>query len=91
MSTELARQLRATGAMLLHETGMTQAELAEALGVSQAQIGRRRSGATPWGIDDCVLLAACFDIDVMDLLAGPSPACHAVQQAQPSPGTPAPN
>ncbi|MBT3078350.1 MULTISPECIES: helix-turn-helix transcriptional regulator [Streptomyces] len=80
MDTSLAHRLRATVATLLHETGESQAGLAEAIRVSQAQVSRRQNGAAPWGLDDCDLLAAHFGIDVMDLLAGPSPAFQALQR-----------
>lgn len=82
MDTSLAHRLRATVATLLHETGESQAGLADAIRVSQAQVSRRQKGAAPWGLDDCDLLAAHFGIDVMDLLAGPSPAFQALQQAR---------
>ncbi|MFJ6438297.1 hypothetical protein [Streptomyces sp. NPDC091416] len=47
--------------------------------MSQAQVSRRQSGTAAWGLDDCDALAAHFGIDVMDLLAGPSPAFQALQ------------
>ncbi|MFI7368204.1 XRE family transcriptional regulator [Streptomyces sp. NPDC050149] len=82
MYTSLAHRLRATVATLLHETGESQAGLADAICVSQAQVSRRQSGAASWGLDDCDALAEHFGIDVMDLLAGPSPAFHALQLAR---------
>ncbi|MFD5123618.1 helix-turn-helix transcriptional regulator [Streptomyces sp. NPDC058385] len=82
MDTSLAHQLRATVATLLHETGKSQAELADAIGVSPAQVSRRQSGSAAWSLDDCDALAAHFGIDVMDLLAGPSPAFQALQRVR---------
>lgn len=78
VDTSLAHQLRATVATLLHETGESQAGLADAIGLSHTQVSRRQSGTAPWSLDDCDVLAAHFGINVMDLLAGPSPAFDAL-------------
>ncbi|MFJ9127830.1 helix-turn-helix domain-containing protein [Streptomyces sp. NPDC102340] len=78
----LAHQLRATVATLLHETGKTQTELADAIGVSPAQVSRRQSGTAMWSLDDCDTLAAHFGIDSLTLLAGPSAAIWAIQEAR---------
>jgi transcriptional regulator with XRE-family HTH domain len=60
----------------MHATGESQAEVAVALGVSQAQVSRRQSGSAAWSLADCDALAAHFGIDVLDLLAGPTRACE---------------
>jgi transcriptional regulator with XRE-family HTH domain len=60
----------------MHATGESQADVADALGVSQAQVSRRQSGSAAWSLADCDALAAHFGIDVLDLLAGPTRACE---------------
>jgi transcriptional regulator with XRE-family HTH domain len=60
----------------MHATGESQADVAVALGVSQAQVSRRQSGSAAWSLADCDALAAHFGIDVLDLLAGPTRACE---------------
>ncbi len=76
----MAHRLRATVATLLHETGESQAGLAEAIRVSQAQVSRRQNGAGSLGPRRLRSPGAHFGIDVMDLLAGPSPAFQALQR-----------
>lgn len=68
--------MRSSVAALMHATGESQAEVAVALGVSQAQVSRRQSGSAAWSLADCDALAAHFGIDVLDLLAGPTRACE---------------
>jgi transcriptional regulator with XRE-family HTH domain len=68
--------VRSAVAALMHATGESQADLAVALGVSQAQVSRRQSGSAAWSLSDCDALAAHFGIDVLDLLAGPTRACE---------------
>ncbi|MGI5461213.1 helix-turn-helix domain-containing protein [Streptomyces sp. CA-249302] len=69
-------RVRAAIAALMQLTGETQADLAAALGLSQAQVSRRQSGAAAWPLDDCDRAAAHYAIDVLDLLAGPTRACE---------------
>ncbi|GAA3797710.1 hypothetical protein GCM10022403_034470 [Streptomyces coacervatus] len=69
-------RVRAAIAALMKLAGETQADLAVALGVSQAQVSRRQSGTAPWPLDDCDRVAAHYAIDVLDLLAGPTRACE---------------
>ncbi|MDR6981012.1 transcriptional regulator with XRE-family HTH domain [Streptomyces sp. 3330] len=71
-------RVRAAIAALMQLTGETQAHLAVALGVSQAQVSRRQSGAAAWPLDDCDLAAAYYAIDVLDLRAGPTRACESM-------------
>lgn len=47
---------------------LTQAELAEALGVSQPWVSKRLSGVTPFQIEDLDRLARLFDLTVAQLL-----------------------
>ncbi|RZB19639.1 XRE family transcriptional regulator [Streptomyces sp. F001] len=69
-------RVRAAVAALMQLTGETQADLAAALGVSQAQVSRRQAGTAAWPLDDCDRVAAHYAIDVLDLLAGPTRACE---------------
>ncbi|TRO55664.1 XRE family transcriptional regulator [Streptomyces sp. IB201691-2A2] len=65
-------------AALLHATGESQTEFAAALGVSQAQVSRRQSGAAAWSLADCEAVAAHYGITAHDLLAGPTRAAEAL-------------
>lgn len=55
-------RVRAEVAALMQLTGETQADLAVALGVSQAQVSRRQSGTAAWPLDDCDRVAAHYAI-----------------------------
>ena len=76
MGLPLALRVGATVAVLLHLKGQSQADLALALGVSQAQISRRQQGTASWSLNDCDALATHFGIDVLDVFAGPSRAAE---------------
>lgn len=78
MSMSLEERVRSAVAALLHAAGESQTELAGALGVSQAQVSRRQSGAAAWSLADCEVVAAHYGIDVLDLLAGPTRAAEAL-------------
>ncbi|MGW6262705.1 helix-turn-helix domain-containing protein [Streptomyces sp. NPDC055085] len=78
MALGLDERLRSAVAALLHATGESQAGLAAALGVSQAQVSRRQSGASAWSVADCDLVAAHFGIGVLELLAGPTHATESL-------------
>ncbi|MET7715470.1 helix-turn-helix transcriptional regulator [Streptomyces sp. NPDC005407] len=78
MGMTLRETLQLTVAALMQATGDSQAELAAALGLQQTQVSRRQAGRTAWTLDDCDVLAAHFGIRVLQLLAGPSPACEAL-------------
>ncbi|MFI6541600.1 helix-turn-helix domain-containing protein [Streptomyces prunicolor] len=78
MSMALDERVRSAIAALLHATGESQADLAAALGVSQAQVSRRQSAAATWSLTDCDAVAAHYGIDVMELLAGPTRATESL-------------
>ncbi|MFJ9765529.1 helix-turn-helix domain-containing protein [Streptomyces erythrochromogenes] len=73
MSTE--ELLRLTIAALMTRTGERQNVVAEALGLSQAQVSRKQAGRQHWSLEDVDGLAAHYGLHVLDLLAGPT---HAV-------------
>ncbi|MFF2781012.1 helix-turn-helix domain-containing protein, partial [Streptomyces sp. NPDC058052] len=73
LSTE--ESLRLTVAALMTRTGEKQAVLAAGIGLSQAQVSRKQSGAAHWSLEDVDQLAAHYRLPVLDLLAGPT---HAV-------------
>ncbi|MEW2588489.1 acyltransferase [Streptomyces virginiae] len=56
-------------------TGERQNVVAEALGLSQAQVSRKQAGRQHWSLEDVDGLAAHYGLHVLDLLAGPT---HAV-------------
>ncbi|MGV9628774.1 helix-turn-helix domain-containing protein [Streptomyces sp. NPDC003487] len=74
----LDETVRSAVAALLHASGESQADLAAGLGVSQAQVSRRQSGAAAWSLAHCDAVAAHYGIDVLDLLAGPTRAVEAL-------------
>ncbi|MEU1202164.1 helix-turn-helix transcriptional regulator [Streptomyces sp. NPDC005813] len=82
MGMSLEDRARSAVAALLHATGESQTDLATALGVSQAQVSRRQSGTAAWSLADCEAVAAHFDIDVLDLLAGPTRAFECLPVAR---------
>ncbi|WP_107090392.1 MULTISPECIES: helix-turn-helix domain-containing protein [unclassified Streptomyces] len=67
--------LRLTVAALMARTGERQNVVAEALGLSQAQVSRKQAGRQHWSLEDVDGLAAHYGLHVLDLLAGPT---HAV-------------
>lgn len=72
MSTE--ETLRLTIGALMRRTGEAQGDLARALGQAQAQVSRKQSGRARWSLADVDLLAAHYQMPVLDLLAGPTHA-----------------
>lgn len=78
MGMSLDERVRSAVAALLHATGESQADLAAAVGVSQAQVSRRQSGTAAWSLADCEVLAAHYGIDVLELLAGPTRATESL-------------
>ncbi|MFI1168012.1 helix-turn-helix domain-containing protein [Streptomyces sp. NPDC020801] len=78
MGMSLGDRVRSAVAALLHATGESQTDLAAALGVSQAQVSRRQSGTAAWSLADCDAVAAHYDIDVLELLAGPTRATESL-------------
>ncbi|WP_234351195.1 helix-turn-helix domain-containing protein [Streptomyces sp. H021] len=67
--------LRLTVAALMARTGERQNVVAEALGLSQAQVSRKQAARQHWSLEDVDGLAAHYGLHVLDLLAGPT---HAV-------------
>ncbi|MEU6299248.1 helix-turn-helix domain-containing protein [Streptomyces erythrochromogenes] len=67
--------LRLTIAALMARTGERQNIVAEALGLSQAQVSRKQAGRQHWSLEDIDGLAAHYRLHALDLLAGPT---HAV-------------
>ncbi|MFJ2598906.1 helix-turn-helix domain-containing protein [Streptomyces erythrochromogenes] len=67
--------LRLTVAALMSRTGERQNDLAEGLGLSQAQVSRKQGNRQHWSLEDVDRLAAHFGLHYLDLLAGPT---HAV-------------
>ncbi|MFJ6567972.1 helix-turn-helix domain-containing protein [Streptomyces sp. NPDC091292] len=82
MRMSLPERVRVVVAALMHASGESQARLAEALGVTQAQVSRRQSGSAAWSLADCEALAVHYGMDVLDLLAGPTRACEALPDAR---------
>ncbi|MEU6146182.1 helix-turn-helix transcriptional regulator [Streptomyces sp. NPDC047081] len=82
MGMSLEDRVRSAVAALLHAAGESQTELAAVLGVSQAQVSRRQSGAAGWSLADCEAVAAHYGIDVLDLFAGPTRAAEALPAAR---------
>ncbi|MGW1227914.1 helix-turn-helix domain-containing protein [Streptomyces sp. NPDC001478] len=82
METGLEESLRQTVAALMRATGEPQRVLASVLGLTQAQVSRRQSGATPWSLHDADVLAAHYGVPAIDLLAGPTRACAALTRTR---------
>ncbi|MFE5812791.1 helix-turn-helix domain-containing protein [Streptomyces sp. NPDC056479] len=78
MAMSLEERVRSAVAALLHASAESQTDLAAVLGVSQAQVSRRQSGAAAWSLTDCEVVAAHYGIDVLELLAGPTRATEAL-------------
>ncbi|MET9418353.1 helix-turn-helix domain-containing protein [Streptomyces klenkii] len=82
MGLDLEESLRLTVAALMQATGESQRVLAAVLGLTQAQVSRRQSGATSWALRDVDVLAAYYEIAALDLLAGPTRACETLPAAR---------
>ncbi|MFB7422093.1 hypothetical protein ACFC0K_02280 [Streptomyces hydrogenans] len=67
----------------MSRAGERQGDLAAAIGLSQAQVSRKQSGAAHWSLDDVDLLAAHYGLPVLDLLAGPTHAVGVLHGAAP--------
>ena len=78
MRMTLEESVRSAVAALLHATGESQTDLAAVLGVSQAQVSRRQSGAAAWSLADCDAVAVHYGIAVLDFLAGPTRATESL-------------
>nr|WP_225080805.1 helix-turn-helix transcriptional regulator [Streptomyces sp. CoT10] len=81
----LPEQVRLAVAALMHATRQSQADVAAAVGVTQAQVSRRQCGHAHWSLADCEALAAHYGIDVLDLLSGPTRACEALPDMRRAP------
>ncbi|MER7951879.1 helix-turn-helix transcriptional regulator [Streptomyces sp. NPDC096079] len=75
--------LRLTVAALMARTGERQSDLAERLGLSQAQVSRKQGGTAHWSLEDVDRLAAHYGLSVLDLLAGPTHAVGVLHGATP--------
>lgn len=82
MVVGLEESLRLSVAALMQATGQSQRVVAGVLGLTQAQVSRRQSGASSWTLRDVDVLAGFYGIDVLDLLAGPTRACEALMARQ---------
>ncbi|MEU5001686.1 helix-turn-helix domain-containing protein [Streptomyces sp. NPDC021622] len=82
MVVGLEESLRLSVAALMQATGQSQRVVAGVLGLTQAQVSRRQSGASSWTLRDVDALAGFYGIDVLDLLAGPTRACEALMARQ---------
>lgn len=51
--------------------GITQAQLAEALGISQQSVSMRLTGRTSWNVDDLEPVADLLGVSVSQLLSSP--------------------
>ena len=50
--------------------GVTQADLAEALHITQQSVSAKRSGKTPFTLNDLETIAPMFGMDVLELISG---------------------
>ncbi|KAK1176686.1 helix-turn-helix transcriptional regulator [Streptomyces sp. NBS 14/10] len=66
--------LRLTVTTLIQRTGEQQRDLAAGIGLSPTQVSRKQNGQRAWSLDDCDLVAAYYEMPVLDLLAGPTHA-----------------
>lgn len=65
---KLARVISANVKELMTQRGVSQHQLAAALGMPQTSIGKRLRGATHWTADDIEAVALAFEVEVVDLL-----------------------
>lgn len=59
---------------LLRDAGITQDQVAAALGIQQSQVSRRLAGRLALDIDELAAIAALIGCTPADLLADPAPA-----------------
>ncbi|WP_371586883.1 acyltransferase [Streptomyces virginiae] len=76
--------LRLTVAALMSRTGERQNDLADGLGLSQAQVSRKQAGRQHWSLEDVDGLAAHFGLHFLDLLAGPTHAVGVLHGSTPA-------
>jgi transcriptional regulator with XRE-family HTH domain len=65
---QLARVISANVKALMTQRGVSQHQLASALGMPQTSIGKRLRGDTNWTADDIEAVALAFEVDVIGLL-----------------------
>ncbi|MGQ4353031.1 helix-turn-helix domain-containing protein [Streptomyces drozdowiczii] len=72
----------------MHQTGERQADLADGLRLSQAQVSRKQGGSASWSLGDIDRLSAHYGIPVCDLLARVDRAvyCLPARRYAPAPG-----
>jgi hypothetical protein len=68
--------------VIMQVTGEQHINLADVLGVTPAQVGRRQKGTARWTLADCDALAAHWGVNVPDLLSGPAHALNRLPAAQ---------
>ncbi|MGW6998908.1 helix-turn-helix domain-containing protein, partial [Streptomyces virginiae] len=76
--------LRLTVAALMSRTGERQNDLADGLGLSQAQVSRKQAGRQHWSLEDVDQLAEHFGLHFLDLLAGPTHAVGVLHGSTPA-------
>ncbi|WP_327389111.1 helix-turn-helix domain-containing protein [Streptomyces sp. NBC_01207] len=76
--------LRLTVAALMTRTGERQNDLADGLGLSQAQVSRKQAGRQHWSLEDVDGLAEHFGLHFLDLLAGPTHAVGVLHGSTPA-------
>ncbi|MEV6426042.1 helix-turn-helix transcriptional regulator [Streptomyces sp. NPDC051662] len=86
MSTE--ETLRLTIEALRMRCGERQSDLAAGIGQAQTQVSRKQSGRAHWSLDDVDLLAAHYQLPVLDLLAGPTHAAERLSAGRRQAGGP---
>lgn len=64
----LARVISSNVKALMTQRGVSQQQLAEAIGMPQTSVGKRLRGSTHWTADDIEAVALAFEVDVTDLL-----------------------
>lgn len=65
-----AAELRKTIPALLGVYGQSQADLGEAMGLTQGQVSRKIAGGSPFTLADCDAIAEHFGITTAQLLSG---------------------
>lgn len=76
MTTDLSRNVADSVRAELARRQMTQRQMADVLGISQASVARRLGGHVPFDVDELAAVAELLDMDPRDLL----PAAAATTQ-----------
>jgi len=69
---------------------VTQSDLADALGVSQATVSRKLHGTVAMTVDELAIIAGALGVDVVELLGGPAPRHVAAAAGAQPPAVPLP-